>query len=593
YLRSRCPLCFGGSPAKRPNERPDYIVCLDACFTQKRRKGKGDGRDHPRPHAETVFVPEADVKAMEERVDNLRPSRSGPSQSDHRSRGDDAEDGYEGNLKIPVSVLDGCNESFLAADEKRHKASTQFFADTGLMALLCRHDRVLWLVNMTFAGERQFYALALISRLFEHIPPDATVGILYDIACQLHRSCVKWGLLDDHLLGRILFAISIFHAFGHQWPCQVIYHPRKCLGFGLTDGEECERFWSSIRPLISTLRVSGYHQRLFVLDTQVKHLDEQSLARLGHWLGRKWIQCHDKKLVAQNDLAACRINEHVLREEWKAQVKEQTKPAPRRTKNGAKHAIEAILALQKSADAYKTMIRDLEHKLARPINSVDIAELSLQLEEARHRAAQTSDTISRKKAALGISDRVRLTKLLNDEFLRIRMNAQALKQRIRDRLRHRKFEIERLERSYRQTVSERKLTSHTENSVKRREPGILKLTKAYNELCKQLVGLIQKKKSPPRAVAPVPIEVNGLFKLDVDDDIWQDVGLDDDETGAAVPRWLGDDSVRAGIKALLILDRCKEEEARLREERRAMQEWLSEEWECVQHARHDAGEFHQ
>ncbi len=63
-------------------------------------------------------------------------------------------DGYEPNIRVPTSVLDGCLESFAAADSNRVKASTTFFADTGLMALLCRHDRVLWLVNMTSAGEK-------------------------------------------------------------------------------------------------------------------------------------------------------------------------------------------------------------------------------------------------------------------------------------------------------------------------------------------------------------------------------------------------------------------------------------------------------
>lgn len=140
---------------------------------------------------------------------------------------------------------------------------------------------------------------------------------------------------------------------------------------------------------------------------------------------------------------------------------------------------------------------------------------------------------------------------------------------------------------------ERKLTSHTESSVKRREPGIVKLTKAYNSLCKQLISLIQQKKSPAHAVAPVPIEISELFKLDVDDDIWQNIGLDDDETSTGVPRWLGDETIHAGIKAMLVLDHCMEEEVQLCEKRRAMQEWLNEEWECIQHARHHAGKLQQ
>lgn len=136
------------------------------------------------------------------------------------------------------------------------QASTQFFSDTGVMALLCHHDRILWLVNMTSAGEKQHYALALIRRWFKHLPSNFKVGLLYDIGCQLERSCCKWGFLTD-ILPRIVFGISIFHAFGHQLVCQIVYHPRKCVGSGLSDGEGSEHFWSAIKPLILSLQVSG------------------------------------------------------------------------------------------------------------------------------------------------------------------------------------------------------------------------------------------------------------------------------------------------------------------------------------------------
>ena len=150
----------------------------------------------------------------------------------------------------PLVLIRLLNINFL------RQASTQFFSDTGVMALLCRHDRVLWLVNMTSAGEKQHYALALIRRWFKHLPLDFKVGLLYDIGCQLERSCCRWGFLMD-VLPCIVFGISIFHAFSHQWACQIVYHPRKCVGFGLSDGEGCERFWSAIKPLIPSLRVSG------------------------------------------------------------------------------------------------------------------------------------------------------------------------------------------------------------------------------------------------------------------------------------------------------------------------------------------------
>ncbi|KIK73550.1 hypothetical protein PAXRUDRAFT_83264, partial [Paxillus rubicundulus Ve08.2h10] len=83
-------------------------------------------------------------------------------------------------MKIPMSVLNSCGDSFIAANEKRDKASTCYFVDTSLMAMLCCHGHVLWLVNMTSAGEKQHYALALIQRLFNHLPSDMSVGLLYD-----------------------------------------------------------------------------------------------------------------------------------------------------------------------------------------------------------------------------------------------------------------------------------------------------------------------------------------------------------------------------------------------------------------------------
>ncbi|KAG1803124.1 uncharacterized protein BJ212DRAFT_1285390 [Suillus subaureus] len=53
---------------------------------------------------------------------------------------------------------------------------------------------------MTSAGKKQYYSLALVKRLFEHLPPNMLVRLLYNIGCQLERSCQKWGLLDDSII---------------------------------------------------------------------------------------------------------------------------------------------------------------------------------------------------------------------------------------------------------------------------------------------------------------------------------------------------------------------------------------------------------
>jgi Kyakuja-Dileera-Zisupton transposase len=258
YLRRRCAACFGGNTLHHPDLLADVVVSVDANFTQKRRspaRGSDDGP--PLVHPNSVFVSKEELAEAEAFVNACRAPRPPPP-----TPALDDDDHVEAGMKVPVSVLDGCQESFKAADEKRTKASTTFFSDTGLMALLCPHDHVLWLANMSSAGEKQFYVVALLRKLLAHLPKSSTIGLLYDVACQFHRSCVKWGLMGEDL-SRFVFAVSIFHAYGHQWPCQVVYHPRKCSGFGLCDGEGCERFWSAISHLIPSLRVSGV--RLFAV----------------------------------------------------------------------------------------------------------------------------------------------------------------------------------------------------------------------------------------------------------------------------------------------------------------------------------------
>ncbi|KAI6009904.1 hypothetical protein BKA83DRAFT_4069546, partial [Pisolithus microcarpus] len=141
----------------------------------------------------------------------------------------------------------------------------------------------------------------------------------------------------------------------------------------------------------------------------------------------------------------------------------------------------------------------------------------------------------------------------------------------------RKFELERLQHSYCQTVSskgsfitnniflfdsltkEQRLQNHTEPSVKQCEPGIVKLSSNYNNMCLQMAALIHQGIAPQGSIAPVLIPRDALFKLDVDDDIWQDGGLEDD-TGRLPPACLADEMVQSGIRSLLELRHCEEEE---------------------------------
>src|SRR5260370_35293277 len=95
---------------------------------------------------------------------------------------------------------------------------------------------------------------------------------------------------------RITFGVSVFHAFGHQFACQCIYHPQKCVGFGCTDGEGCERCWNQLLKEIPMLCVmfqllislnTQYHHRLFIINQKLAHMNEQNFLNLGAWWAQK------------------------------------------------------------------------------------------------------------------------------------------------------------------------------------------------------------------------------------------------------------------------------------------------------------------
>ncbi|KAG6812422.1 hypothetical protein H0H93_013833, partial [Arthromyces matolae] len=250
-------------------------------------------------------------------------------------------------------------------------------------------------------------------------------------------------------------------------------------------------------------------------------------------------------------------------------------------------AVEEILRLEDVQNKLKARANECDSILDDTSTPVDeLADAQTELASIRERINKSKENIRRKRRALGFNDLQRLDRLRNDPYIAKRVNALALKHRLKERLRARKFELDRVERAYRNQVNGKKINDQTQSSVKRREPSIRNVAKQYNAVCDELRKLIAQGKAPPGALPPQNIEMEGLFTLDVDDAIWQDIGLDDESVGDP-PAWLADDSVRDGIKAVLEHDRCVEEASRLRHECRSMRFWMSEEWKVIAAALND------
>ncbi|THU93062.1 hypothetical protein K435DRAFT_820348 [Dendrothele bispora CBS 962.96] len=468
---------------------------------------------------------------MEDYVEARRNSREA-KRSRHQDNPED--DCMEPGMKVPKSVLDSCRKSFKAANGTA-KSRAKGFDERALAGMFCPHGGCLFLVTMSSVGEKQHYILVMLQTLFNHIPDSWTVGFLYDIACQVERSCQKWGFLAEYMER-----------------------------FGLCDGETCERCWHAFSRLIAYTRVAGYHIRLHTLDTQFHFNNKQNLLDAGTWLRRKLRQCESRRRAAQDELDKTGQRTSILREQWANQKKQ-----------AAKTAVEETLRLRKTLKFTNSELSTSRLPDQRAMAGEDIQKAKADLVKARQ-------NLNKQERSLGVPERRQLKHLLESPFLTKRMNALSLKMRLRQRLRARKFELDRLERSYRKQRSEQRLDDHTREAIQQREPGITNLASKYNKLCDEMADLIRRHQAPNFAMAPKKIERQSLFDLDVDEEIWQDVGLDEDAENP--PLWLCNEEVRRGIRAVLELDRCVEESNRLRIQRKALQEWFMDEWYTLEAA---------
>ena len=94
----------------------------------------------------TIELLQKDLEVWEAKILDLQPEKSsaqaGQKQKANETMESEAhavedEDKVEDNLKMLNSTYSACGESFIAADGDCVKASTQYFSDTGILAMLC------------------------------------------------------------------------------------------------------------------------------------------------------------------------------------------------------------------------------------------------------------------------------------------------------------------------------------------------------------------------------------------------------------------------------------------------------------------------
>ncbi|KAH9443064.1 hypothetical protein Pst134EB_027418 [Puccinia striiformis f. sp. tritici] len=261
---NKCPRCFGPiqNEVKQNPAEPDINLNMDGNYQQ--RHYHHASKDCPREDQyPSLFLPPSKIASDIERISATENAATG--------------------------INPPCSETHKAADDTRNGTTWDRCDDNGLFASTCRHDVPLAIINVYKTGEKLYYPVSILRNFLADFP-NHKVGVLYDIGCHLEAHVVKRNLLSDRVAD-LRFGTSVFHAYVHEWSCQVKYNPRLNDWWGLTDGEGLERFWSFMSPLVSTLRVSTRLHRLVSIQARAEYYSDQLTLSTGEWFAKKFLDC--------------------------------------------------------------------------------------------------------------------------------------------------------------------------------------------------------------------------------------------------------------------------------------------------------------
>ncbi|EGF97133.1 uncharacterized protein MELLADRAFT_87766 [Melampsora larici-populina 98AG31] len=247
-VASNCPRCFGPPLLLEAAQlEPDVVVCMDGNFQHRRHIAAGTKAARKTTQMPPLFLPDDQVNQMCARL------------AGH------AEDDFQ-----------ACADQHTTANDTRGKGHWAGCDETGLMAMVCRHDHSLRFANIVKSGEKLHYSYSLIEWILNltrnHGLTPRRVGILYDIGCTMQAGIENRGTFQEEMLnGRIRFGTSVFHAYVHRWGCQLLWNPRLNQGWGLSDGEGSERVWSGLSPLVSPLRYATPQHRVNAISMRSSH----------------------------------------------------------------------------------------------------------------------------------------------------------------------------------------------------------------------------------------------------------------------------------------------------------------------------------
>ncbi|GLB45913.1 hypothetical protein LshimejAT787_3800020 [Lyophyllum shimeji] len=520
-LQQRCPACFGGTHFGRLGEDgADIHVSVDGNFNHRHLRKAGEC---PKFYEPEYTLPKEQIDAVGKRMEQLRKAPPKPYKP-----------------VVPTEAVDECESSHTAGSGANTKTNMDRFDDTGLMALVCRHDIPIFLANIDTPGEQQKYAVAMIIHLFSLLPAEATVAFLYDVGCVLDRSLHLYDFLPADFLRRATFSTNAMHAY-----------------------------------LIGITRSSARSRRIWLIDRQAKAIAAELRDDLGDWIRRRLTKGVDKQgKDAEVVLRECGIPLEVLSEQWKLQKASQLSARAHSPKQ-LKKELDMVLNLQGDLDIVENAIQSARTALWKSESSKDSLHLLTGLEDTHEELKEKVEALY---ASLNVQQSFPELQGIDLEFIRTLLMARDLKINIRKRAIGSFFEWDKLDQAAggRDQAMGTKLHQATRQAIQKRKPALMNAIKKFNKYCATLASLYKPEWAIPLP-DPLPTDLKSLREGPL---LMEDIWIT--RSPGEVPRWLEDLDVREGIRGMLKAERCHEERRRLGVEADNLCRWFGRELASIE-----------
>ncbi|KAG7090139.1 hypothetical protein E1B28_011747 [Marasmius oreades] len=226
-----------------------------------------------------------------------------------------------------------------------------------------------------------------------------------------------------------------------------------------------------------------------------------------------------------------------------------------------------ILQLQSEIDTLEETIAATKHAIVHsPSPSTNVTATLPQLENAHTTLKAMAEDLY---LSLNISEGFPELKTVPFDYLQLLLLTRDLKINIRKRGIGSFFEWDKLDHAVGggDFALAHQLTC---KSISKRAPALQNSIKKYNQYIEKLKAMHKSTYSVP-IPRLLPTTLAALRDPETSH-LWEDVWIARSDCEVA-PRWLVDESVRSGIRAMLMLDRCREERSRLEDEARNMSRW--------------------